>query len=34
MLTVETLIAVLGFAGTCFTIGYAIGLHHGKTTQK
>jgi hypothetical protein len=32
MLTIEGLIAVLAFGATCFSIGYAIGLHHG--TQK
>jgi len=30
MLTIEGLIAVLAFAGTCFSIGYTIGYHHGK----
>jgi len=33
MLTIEGLIAVLAFAGTCFGIGYTIGLRHGKTQK-
>ena len=33
MLTVKGLIAVLAFAGTFFSIGYAIGYHHGKTQK-
>ena len=33
MLTIEGLIAVLAFAGTCFTVGYTIGFQHGKTQK-
>lgn len=33
MLTIEALITVLAFAGTCIGIGYTIGYHHGKTQK-
>jgi len=33
MLSMESLIAVLALCGTCFSIGYMIGFHHGKTQK-
>lgn len=33
MLTLEGLMAVLALAGTRFSIGYTIGVHHGKTQK-
>lgn len=33
MLTVETLIAVLGFALACASVGYAVGYHHGRSQK-
>ena len=33
MLTMEGLMAVLAFAAACFSIGYVIGFHHGKTQK-
>ena len=33
MLTIDGLIAVLAFAGTCFGIGYTIGYHHGNAKK-
>ena len=34
MLTIEGLIAALALCGTCFSIGYTIGFHHGKTQKQ
>ena len=33
MLTIESLIAVLAFAITCFTIGYTVGYNHGRAQK-
>ena len=34
MVTIETLIAVLSFGLTCFSVGFAIGRCNNNTTQK